>query len=65
MKFNIKKFRSNISFFIICIVAITLLSLLSFLVDKKVGKLEKVELSDKDITIDKKEKKIYMRHQKN
>ena len=53
MKFNIKKFKSNISFFIICIVAITLLSLLSFFVDKKANKLEKVELSDKDININK------------
>lgn len=51
MKFNLNKFKSNILFFVVCIVAIVILSLLSFLVDKKVNKLEKVELSDKDINI--------------
>lgn len=53
MKINIKKFKSNISFFMISIILIMILTLLSFLSDKNSSKLNKENLSDKDINIKK------------
>ena len=51
MNFNIKKFKNNILFFIVCISLIVVLSLLSFLADKSAKKLDKTELSDADIEV--------------
>ena len=53
MKFDIKKFKSNISFFGICALLIVVLSLLSLLVDKKYNYYDKKDLNDKDIDIHK------------
>ena len=51
MKFNIKKFRNNILFFIVCGLLIVVLSLLSFLFERRASRIEKEELNDKDINI--------------
>lgn len=51
MNFNIKKFKSNIMFFIISIVVLVVVSLLSFGIDKKANVYEKSELGDKDVNI--------------
>ena len=53
MSFNIKKFKNNILFFIICGLLIVVLSLLSFLVEKNNVYLDKKDLSDEDININK------------
>lgn len=53
MEFNIKKFKSNILFFVISIVLLVVLSLISFGVDKKTSKLEKKDLGSGDININK------------
>ena len=53
MKFNIKKFKNNILFFIISLSVIIVLLLLSFVVEKKANKLDKKDLNDKDINISK------------
>ena len=51
MNFNIKKFKNNILFFIVCISLLVVLSLLSFLADRSTKKLDKTELSDADIEV--------------
>ncbi len=51
MKFNIKKFKNNMLFFIISLSVIVVLLLLSFIVEKKANSLDKKDLSDKDIEI--------------
>ena len=51
MKFNIKKFKNNILFFIVSLSLIVVLLLLSVLFGKKENKLDKVDLNDKDINI--------------
>ena len=51
MRFNIKKFKSNILFFIFSLSLIIVLILLSLLFGKKENKLDKVDLNDKDINI--------------
>ena len=53
MKFNIKKFKSNILFFVVCILILVVLSLISFSVDKKANTLEKKDLGKGDININK------------
>ena len=53
MKFNIKKFKNNIMFFMICILLVVVLSLLSFFAQKSANTLDKKDLSDKDININK------------
>ena len=53
MKFNIKKFKCNFTFFIICALLVVVLSLLSFFADKSSSSLDKKDLSDKDININK------------
>ena len=53
MKFDIKKFKSNISFFGICALLIVVLSLLSLLTNKNSSYLDEKDLSDDDININK------------
>ena len=53
MEFNFKKFKSNIMFFIVGLSVLVVLSLLSFVVDKNGSTLEKKDLGDKDININK------------
>ena len=51
MKFNIKKFKNNITFFIVCALLVVVLSLLSFIADKSANSMDKKDLDDKDINI--------------
>ena len=53
MKFNFKKFKSNIIFFIVGLSVLVVLSLLSFVVDKNGNTYNKEDLPDKDININK------------
>ena len=53
MEFNIKKFKSNITFFMICGLLIVVLSLLSLLTNKNSSYLDEKDLSDDDININK------------
>ena len=53
MEFNFKKFKSNIMFFMVGLSVLVVLSLLSFVVDKNGSTLEKKDLGDKDININK------------
>ena len=53
MKFNLKKFKSNMMFFAVAIILLVVLSLLSFLTDKKGNTLDKTDLVDGDIDINK------------
>ena len=53
MEFNIKKFKSNILFFVISIVLIVVLSLLSFFASKSNSYYDKKDLNDSDIDINK------------
>ncbi len=51
MKFNTKKFKNNIVFFMICIVLIVILSLLSFLGEKNNKIYDEEDLGDKEVNI--------------
>ena len=53
MKFNIKKFKSNILFFAISAIVLVIVSLLSFGIDKKTNVYDKKDLSDGDVNINK------------
>ena len=53
MNFNIKKFKNNILFFVICAVLIVFLSLLSFLADRSASYLDEEDLGDGDVNIGK------------
>ncbi len=53
MKFDFKKFKSNIVFFAVCIGLVVGLSLLSLLTDGKISYYDKQDLNDKDINIHK------------
>ena len=53
MDFDIKKFKNNILFFVICIVVIVFLSLLSFLAGQNSNYYDKEDLPDADININK------------
>lgn len=51
MKINVKKFKSNIMFFIVSVSLIVVIALLSFFFGKREQKLDEIELEDKDINI--------------
>lgn len=53
MEFNIKKFRNNILFFVICVVLIVCLSLLSLLGDSADSYYDKKDLNENEINISK------------
>ena len=53
MDFNIKKFKSNILFFVICSVLIVFLSLLTLLFEKKGSYMDEKDLNESDINIHK------------
>lgn len=53
MEFNTKKFKSNISFFVICIALIVVLSLLTLLGEKNARYYDEADLTDNDVTIKK------------
>ena len=53
MEFNIKKFKSNILFFIVCGGLVVVLSLLTLLIDKNARYYDEAELDDKDVNIKK------------
>ena len=53
MKFNVKKFKNNMMFFAVAIGLLVVLSLLSFLTDRKGSTLDKTDLVDGDIDINK------------
>ena len=51
MKFNVKKFKNNILFFVIGLSVIVVFLLLSFVIEKTGSRLDKKDLNDKDIDI--------------
>ena len=53
MEFNTKKFKSNISFFVVCIALIVVLSLLTLLGEKSANFYDEADLTDNDVTIKK------------
>ena len=51
MKFNVKKFKNNISFFVISGLLLVIFILLGLFKDKSSNSLEKKELDDKETSI--------------
>ena len=53
MEFNIKKFKNNITFFIVCVSLIVVLSLFTLLIDKNNRYYDEAELTDNEVNIHK------------